>query len=249
MSGFGLIVVGDEVLSGAVQDQHLHNTIALLKQHNHALNWARYVGDELNQLVDVLETSFESGDIVFVTGGIGATPDDRTRQAAGDALGLTLEPQPEALAILTSKYGDDIYPNRIKLATFPKGAAIIPNPVNQIAGFSICNHHFVPGFPRMAQPMLEWVMQTHYADKPATLLLEKHFKVYNVHESRFTPLLEQIEDKYPDVHTFSLPSTQFEPWVDLGVKGTDEVLLNKVMEELKAGLLRFDNAQVNAFEP
>ena len=143
---FGLIVVGDEVLSGAVQDQHLSHVIGLLKEYNQALNWARYVGDELEPLVDVLKTSFASGDIVFVTGGIGATPDDRTRQAAGIALGLELEPHPDAVAVLNEKYGDDIYPNRINLATFPKGSELIPNPVNRIAGFSINQHTLSPVF-------------------------------------------------------------------------------------------------------
>lgn len=244
MQKFGLIVVGDEVLSGAVQDQHLSNTIALLKEHQQALSWARYVGDDFEPLVEVLKTSFASGDIVFVTGGIGATPDDRTRQAAAQALGLELQPHADAVAILNDKYGDDIYPNRIQLATFPKGSDLIPNPVNRIAGFSINSHYFVPGFPRMAQPMLAWVMQQYYADRPASLLLEKHLKVFNSFESQFTPLLEQLELAYPHIKTFSLPSTQLERWVDLGVKGTDEAALQAALDRLYGELLKFDGVVV-----
>jgi len=245
MTGFGLIVIGDEVLSGAVQDQHVPSAIRLLKEYSQALKWVRYVGDDFEPLVAVLKDSFASGDTVLVTGGIGATPDDRTRLAAATALGLELQPHPDGVAILNEKYGDDIYPNRIQLVSFPAGATLIPNPVNRIPGFSIASHHFVPGFPRMAGPMLAWVMQEYYADRPPSLLLEKHMKVFNSYESQFTPLLEQLESDYPHINTFSLPSTEEgAPWVDLGVKGMDEGDLQRAVEWLHSKLLKFDGVVV-----
>ena len=249
MSGFGLIVIGDEVLSGQVQDQHVPSTITLLKEYSQSLKWVRYVGDEFEPLVAVLKDSFASGDTVLVTGGIGATPDDRTRLAAATALGLELQPHADGVAILNEKYGDDIYPNRIQLVSFPEGSELIPNPVNRIPGFSIAGHHFVPGFPRMAGPMLAWVMRQYYADRPPSLLLEKHMKVFNSYESQFTPLLEQLESDYPHINTFSLPSTkEGEPWVDLGVKGADGAELEKACEWLHSELLRFDGVVVEVFE-
>jgi molybdopterin-biosynthesis enzyme MoeA-like protein len=245
MAGFGLIVIGDEVLSGQVQDLHVPNTIKLLKGCSQALKWVRYVGDEFEPLVEVLKNSFACGDTVLVTGGIGATPDDRTRLAAATALGLELQPHPDGVAILNEKYGDDIYPNRIQLVSFPAGAELIPNPVNRIPGFSIAGHHFVPGFPCMAGPMLAWVMQEYYADRPPSLLLEKHMKVFNSYESQFTPLLEQLELAYPHINTFSLPSTEEgEPWVDLGVKGMDRGSLQEAFEWLRAELLKFKGVVV-----
>lgn len=243
--GFGLIVIGDEVLSGAVQDQHVPSTIALLKEYSQALKWVRYVGDEFEPLVEVLKDSFASDEAVLVTGGIGATPDDRTRLAAATALGLELQPHPDGVVILHEKYGDDIYPNRIQLVSFPEGAELIPNPVNKIPGFSIAQHHFVPGFPRMAGPMLAWVMQQYYADRLPSLLLEKHLKVFHSYESQFTPLLEQLETDYPHINTFSLPSTkEGEPWVDLGVKGMDEESLQRACDWLHGELLKFEGVVV-----
>ena len=242
---FGLIVIGDEVLSGQVQDQHVPSTIKLLQGYSQALKWVRYVGDDFEPLVDVFKDSFAGEDTVLVTGGIGATPDDRTRLAAATALGLDLKPHPDGVAILNEKYGDDIYPNRIQLVSFPAGAELIPNPVNRIPGFSVAGHHFVPGFPRMASPMLAWVMQQYYAHRPPSLLLEKHMKVFNSYESQFTPLLEQLELAYPHIKTFSLPSTKAgEPWVDLGVKGSDEENLLVAFEWLRSELLGFDGVVV-----
>ena len=82
---FGLIIVGDEILSGRRQDKHLSKVIELLNDRGMELSWARLVGDDLDELVRIYKESFASGDIVFSTGGIGATPDDKTREAAAKA--------------------------------------------------------------------------------------------------------------------------------------------------------------------
>lgn len=233
---FGLIVVGDEILSGRRQDKHLSKVIELLAQRQQELAWARYLGDELPPLTAALKDSFASGDIVFVTGGIGATPDDRTRQAAAEALAVALEPHPEGVRILEEKFDGDIYPNRVQMAHFPHGADLIPNPVNQVAGFSIREHYFVPGFPSMAWPMLAWVLDNHYASLAASRLLERSLRLYGAYESLVTPLLHDIEQRFA-VHTFSLPSThKDEPFIELGVKAQAEPLLDEAFAYLLAQL-------------
>ena len=78
----GLIIVGDEILSGKRQDKHLSKFIEILKARGLQLSWARYVGDERPAITAALRDAFASGDLVFSTGGIGATPDDQTRQCA-----------------------------------------------------------------------------------------------------------------------------------------------------------------------
>ncbi|WP_278977136.1 molybdopterin-binding protein, partial [Oligella urethralis] len=78
---FGLIIVGDEILSGRRQDKHLSKVIELLSARGMDLSWARFIGDDLDELVRIYRETFASGDIVFSTGGIGATPDDKTREA------------------------------------------------------------------------------------------------------------------------------------------------------------------------
>jgi molybdopterin-biosynthesis enzyme MoeA-like protein len=160
---FGAIIIGDELLSGRREDKHLGKVLELLKARGLRLASVRYVGDERPRLVQTLRESFASGDIVFSFGGIGATPDDHTRQAAAEALGLPLALHPEAEAEIRARFGDEITPQRLQMGVYPVGAEIIPNPFNRIPGFSIHNHFFVPGFPVMAWPMVEWVLDQRFA--------------------------------------------------------------------------------------
>jgi molybdopterin-biosynthesis enzyme MoeA-like protein len=109
------------------------------------------------------------------------------------------------------------------MGMFPTGAEIVPNPFNRIPGFFIQNHTFVPGFPVMAWPMLEWMLDTRYAYlHHQTQLAEHSFIVYGMPESRITPALEALEKKWPGVRAFSLPSVGengASPHIELGVKG------------------------------
>ena len=89
---FGLVIIGDEILSGKRQDKHLPKVIELLAARGLALSWARYVGDDRERITATLRDALASGDIVFSCGGIGATPDDHTRQCAAAALGRPAGP-------------------------------------------------------------------------------------------------------------------------------------------------------------
>src|SRR5437868_14573374 len=82
----GLVIIGDAILSGKRADKHMPKVIELLAARGLQLGWANYVGDEPQRIVATLERAFASGDIVFSCGGIGATPDDHTRQCAAKAL-------------------------------------------------------------------------------------------------------------------------------------------------------------------
>ncbi|MFN9449607.1 MAG: molybdopterin-binding protein, partial [Rubrivivax sp.] len=75
----GLIIIGDEILSGRRQDKHLGKVIEILSARGMQLAWARYAGDDRPLITRTLTDAFASGDLVFSTGGIGATPDDHTR--------------------------------------------------------------------------------------------------------------------------------------------------------------------------
>src|SRR6188472_2328038 len=171
----GLVIVGDEILSGKRADKHMPKVIELLAARGLQLGWAEYVGDSPERITATLRRAFASGDLVFSCGGIGATPDDHTRQCAAKALGVPLELHPQAEALIRERmqdiareqgttYEPDRPDNihRLNMGVFPKGARIIPNPYNKIAGFSVGDVHFVPGFPVMAWPMMEWVLDTHY---------------------------------------------------------------------------------------
>ena len=162
----GALIIGDEILSGKRRDTHLAHVIETLGGQGRRLAWARFEGDDRGRLIAALRESFARGDVVFSFGGVGATPDDHTRQAAAAALGVGLARHPEAVAELEKQFGGAVYPNRVLMAEFPEGSRIIPNPVNRVASFSHHDHHFFPGFPSMAWPMLDWVLATYYAALP-----------------------------------------------------------------------------------
>jgi len=253
--GFGMIIIGDEILSGRRTDKHLPKVIELLSARGLSLDWAEYVGDDRERITPTLKRAFASGDIVFSTGGIGATPDDHTRQCAAAALGVPLELHPEAAELIRARIretaGDkpvdlDLPENlhRLNMGTFPKGASIIPNGYNRIPGFSAGNIHFVPGFPVMAWPMIEWVLDNKYAElHHATPYIERSVLVFGLPESRITPLMEAIERDFAGVRVFSLPSvgdaTRGEVFgrahIDLGVKGEPEAA-NAAFARLREGV-------------
>jgi molybdopterin-biosynthesis enzyme MoeA-like protein len=251
---FGLIIVGDEILSGKRVDKHLPKVIEMLAARGLALSWARLVGDDREDITAALRDAFAAGHVVFCSGGIGATPDDHTRQCAAAALGRPLVLHPEARALIEERmrdiaaerglaYEPDSADNvhRLNMGVFPEGARIIPNPYNKIAGFSVGDVHFVPGFPVMAWPMIEWVLDTHYAALHGRAPQgEKSVIVFGAMEATLTPLMEAIEARHPGVRVFSLPSVDHPQWgrhIELGVKGAREGL-DAAYAELLAGLAR-----------
>lgn len=219
----GLLIIGDEVLSGKRQDKHLAQATSLLQPRGLSLSWVKIVGDEPDFLVKTLQESFATDTVVFSFGGIGATPDDRTRQSAATALGVSIERHPEAVAEIEAQFGKEAYPQRIHMAEYPKGAEIIPNFYNRVPGFSIHNHHFMPGFPMMAKPMMEWVLNHYYSEYYQSPTIEKGIKIFNGQESEWVEFMEQFEEQFPQLRLFSLPSILADETrtIDLGVEGLE----------------------------
>src|SRR6185436_2822712 len=131
----GALIIGDEILSGKRQDKHLAKAIEILGARNLELAWAEYVGDDPARITATLRRTFASTDIVFSFGGIGATPDDHTRQCAAAATGRSLAIHPEGLKELEARFGTEITERRLRMIEFPEGSAIVPNPYNRIPGF------------------------------------------------------------------------------------------------------------------
>jgi molybdopterin-biosynthesis enzyme MoeA-like protein len=255
---FGLIIVGDEILSGKRRDGHLPKVIELLGSRGLALAWARYVGDDRALITQALRHAFASGDVVFCCGGIGATPDDHTRQCAAEALGreLVLHPQAKALILermrdVARERGESYDPDRadnvhrLNMGVFPAGAEIIANPYNKIPGFSVADVHFVPGFPVMAHPMIESLLDTRYrALHGSQAVSERSLIVFGAMEASLTPLMEAIERDHAGVRVFSLPSVDHPEYgrhIELGVKGSAPDV-DAAYVALRAGLQSLDIA-------
>jgi molybdopterin-biosynthesis enzyme MoeA-like protein len=259
---FGLIIIGDEIMSGRRTDKHLPKVIEMMAERGLQLDYAEYVGDSPDRITATLKRAFESGDVVFSTGGIGATPDDHTRQCAAKALGVDLALHPQAEALIRERMQDTARDNgttyepehpdnihRLNMGVFPVGAQIILNPYNKIPGFSCVGQsygmagqgavHFVPGFPVMAWPMVA----SRYADYfQKSAFIEKSVIVFGSMEAMLTPLMIDLEKDHSDIKVFSLPSVDHPTYgrhIELGVKGEPQAV-NKAYPAMLAGLHKFD---------
>ena len=245
MKTFAAIIIGDEILSGKRQDKHLSKVITTLKARGLDLAYAHYLGDEPQRIVGMLKQTLATDHIVFSFGGIGATPDDYTRQCAAAALGVALQAHPQAMAAMAAKPGFEMTPNRMKMAEFPLGAAIIPNPYNQIAAFSCGDHHFLPGFPEMAWPMMDWVLDTKYAEHfNRVAFAEEIIVIHEAGESNLIDAMNRIVSDYPTIKLSSLP--QHLPGgriIELSIRGDPEavpIAMQQMKNEVHNLGYRFD---------
>lgn len=217
----GLIIVGTEILTGKRRDVHFAHTVETLANRSLVLSWCRYIGDEPQSLTRELRFAMDANGIAFCCGGIGATPDDHTRASAARAAGVALVRHPQAAAIIEARFADSAYPQRIHMADLPQGCELIPNPVNEIAGFSLGKLHFVPGFPQMAWPMIDWVLDNHYPqlrerEPPVEILIT----LPGVSEGQLIDLMQSFVTRFPEVALSCLPHMEGDyRETELGLRG------------------------------
>jgi molybdopterin-biosynthesis enzyme MoeA-like protein len=234
---FGALIIGDEILSGKRQDKHFPKIIGLLKARGLGLSWSMNLPDDPEIITQVLSSTLARPDIVFSFGGIGATPDDHTRQCAAKAAGVALQLHADAKREIEARFGAEVNAKRLEMGVFPVGSRIIPNPFNRVPGFSFARHHFLPGFPEMAWPMMEWVLDNEYPHlhnaKPA---VDRAIVVKDAGESQLIDLMNDCIARYPELKLFSLPSfTPAGRRIELGVKG-EGGLAEEALEFLKHGV-------------
>ena len=215
---FGVVIIGDEILRGKRTDKHFPHVIRALQVRGLQVAWSRMVGDHRRRLVHELQLSQLDDLPVLCFGGIGATPDDQTRQAAAEAFGIRLARHPDAAIMIEDQFGEEAYPNRICMADLPEDCLLIPNPHNRIPGFTLYDHHFFPGFPSMAWPMLDWVLD-HYYPHHAAQEMEKSVRVCHARESDLVQLMDELSAGLDDAHLYSLPHMGSIPSIELGFRG------------------------------
>ncbi len=248
MKGFGAIIIGDEIMLGRREDKHFSRLRQLLAARGLVLDWALHVGDDRERLTGILKRTFEGEDVVFSFGGIGNTPDDHTRQAAAAAAGVELVLHPDAEREIRARFAElkfELTEVQLALGNFPRGSRIIPNPFNRIPGFSLGQHHFLPGFPQMAWPMVEWVLDSYYSWRfNANPSDEAAILVWKGSEGALIHLMRRVESDFPGVKVFSLPflgSKEIQRHIELGVRGAPQQV-PPAMAALRRGVVELGYA-------
>lgn len=243
MKGIGAIIIGDEITRGKRTDKHFPKLLEILAARGLVLDWALYIGDDRERLTETLKRTLATEDIVFSFGGIGNTPDDHTRQAAAAAAGVELTLHPDAEREIRARFAEmkfELSDVQLAMGNLPVGSRIIPNPFNRIPGFSLGQHHFVPGFPQMAWPMVEWVLDSYYSSCfNANPSAEAAILVWQGLEGRLINLMRRVEADFPGVKVFSLPflgSQEVQRHIELGVRGAPEQV-QPAMDAIRGGVV------------
>lgn len=165
---FGLILIGDELLNGRKQDAHLAAMITRFEERGLELSWVRTIADEGELITQTLAQTFASPDVVFSFGGIGATPDDLTRQCAAAALGLDLALHREAEAEIRSRLGSRLNSLHLRMGSFRSAAELFlirstAFPVSPSIAIILC-----PAFPEWPGRWWSgcWIMITSTIRRP-----------------------------------------------------------------------------------
>jgi molybdopterin-biosynthesis enzyme MoeA-like protein len=158
---FYQVIIGTEILNRRRNDRHFLFLSEELLKRGEKLHASFIVEDDPELIAKTFElVKSDPEAVLFSFGGIGSTPDDLTREIAAKVFtGRPLTVHEEAKRRILEQFGDEAYPHRIHMAELPEKAGLLDNPVNNVPGFSIRNRYFfVPGFPKMAHPMVRRVL-------------------------------------------------------------------------------------------
>ncbi len=228
-----LLVIGNEVLSGRTQDANIKHIATGLGGIGMPLREVRVIPDVPDTIVTAVNECRARFDHVFTTGGIGPTHDDITSECVAAAFGVPWEPHPEAWARMERHYQPgEFNAARQRMATMPRGAALIDNPVSIAPGFTIGNVHVMAGVPRIMQAMFANLLPTLRGGTPVQ---SRAVHAVGLLEGAIAEGLSAIQARYPDLDLGSYPFYRASGGgVALVAKGTDPAALDACISEVTA---------------
>jgi molybdopterin-biosynthesis enzyme MoeA-like protein len=209
------VILGDEVLKGETKEANLAYMLPLLNEWGAETVLCAILPDDIPLVVRHLRAYLEEVDLLVLTGGIGPTPDDITRDAVAEVAGVPLVLNAEARAALESRPsrgGDPRY--RMLMAHVPEGAELIPNPLSGAPGFHIHRMAVFPGIPRLLQAMFDWVKPLVSGSRKSRVTLYSMAP-----ESSYAGIMKEIIASYPDIGVGSYPITDGEYRVRVVFRG------------------------------
>ncbi|MBX7527646.1 competence/damage-inducible protein A [Qipengyuania vesicularis] len=231
----GLVVIGDEILSGRTHDKNIAQVASWLQVQGIRLAEVRVVPDVIDRIVEAVNALRESYDYLFTTGGIGPTHDDISVDAVSKALGVPVIIHPEARAILERYYTDKggVNEGRLRMARTPEGAELIPNRMSGAPGIRIGNVHMMAGVPHITAGMLDALTGTLEGGAPLISETVGGF----IPESEVSILLRDVEKAHENCQIGSYPFfREGRVGSNFVIRSTDRGDLDTCMKALCDGL-------------
>lgn len=229
----GVLLIGDELLSGRTQDVNLAEIAKFLSPLGVQIGEARILSDDADVIRDAVKAFSDRFDYVFTTGGIGPTHDDITADCIAAAFDLGISERDDALHVLRERYSEDeLNAARRRMARIPEGASLIKNPVSQAPGFQTRNVFTLAGVPQIMRGMLPDI--THRIEGGAKVF-QITVPAAGIGEGDAAARLADIEGAYPGVSIGSYPWFNEDlRGINFVARGTDEAVLERVRTDIEA---------------
>ncbi len=226
-----LLVIGNEVLSGRTQDANVKFLATRLGEIGMPLGEVRVIPDVAETIITTVNETRAKFAHLFTTGGIGPTHDDITSECVAAAFGVPWEKHPEAWARMERHYKPgEFNAARQRMATMPRGAALIDNAVSIAPGFTIGNVHVMAGVPRIMQAMFEALAPSLPGGAP---VIARAVHTQGVPEGRIADGLGAIQARYPALDLGSYPYYRAAGnGVAIVAKGTDPAAAEAAIAEV-----------------
>ena len=231
-----VLIIGNEILSGRIQDANLSYLAQGLNEVGVRLREARVIPDDAVTIVATVNEVRAKFDYVFTTGGIGPTHDDITAACIAEAFGVKLILHPDAKRLLESHYPPGaVNEARLRMAYMPEGASLLLNPISRAPGFRIGNVFVLAGVPQ--------VMQATFAELQRNLrggakVLSRSVSC-GLGEGTIAKDLAALQERYTDLEIGSYPYFRRSDFgVTLVIRGTDGARIAAAMDELTALIRR-----------
>lgn len=199
----GIVILGDEVLKAEVAEANIAYMLPVLNGWGAEVRLCAILPDDVELVARHLRFYRADADLLVLTGGIGPTPDDITREAVARAVGVPLVVHPDAAAALQAYYGERMNPYRMLMATVPQGAELIPNPTSAAPGFFVGGMAAFPGIPRLLREMFGWLRPRVEGKRMRRVTLYGRAP-----ESAYAGIMAEVMREFPDVRVGSYPTLE-----------------------------------------
>jgi len=228
----GILIVGDEILSGEIADENGPWLIGRLGGEGVRTVRQVVVPDDVDEIGSELARLRGLADAVVISGGIGPTHDDVTRPAVARALGLSLEHHAEAEERIRGFYGAAVTDAELSMAQVPAGARLVSGKKTGTFGFALSGIYVLPGVPFLFRDLIEGIAQD-FGGAP----LHKQTLRSDLREGEIAHVLAALQSDTPDVAVGSYPVCDDGCWhVRIVLRGADREQVEAAAEHLRPRL-------------